>query len=252
MTTGRQATSMPNREMYDLPGKDVYDLDGQKVGTAATLYVPDGSGSETPEWVTVKTGLFGTKESFVPLTGARTDAAGLHVRARKDTIKAAPRADKDAGLSEREVPDLYRHYGLAPGAAGRAGGGAADTGAQHSVTRSEERLRAGTETVESGRVRLRKYVVTEEQQVTVPVRHEEVQVVREPAVPEQARGTAGPARIEDDEREVVLHEERPVLDKETVPVEKVGLRTRTVEEQRKVSGTVRKERVEVDDPDQRR
>jgi uncharacterized protein (TIGR02271 family) len=108
------------------------------------------------------------------------------------------------------------------------------------MTRSEERLNVGTEQVEAGRVRLRKHVVTEEQQITVPVTHEEVRVERMPA-----DGRAG--KIGDDEREVVLHEEKPVVRKETVPVEQVRLRTEQVTEQRKVRDKVRKEQIEVDD-----
>jgi PRC-barrel domain protein len=77
------------QELERALGRDVYDVNGQKVGTAASLYASDLSGE--PEWVTVKTGLFGTKESFVPLTGAHTEQDGLHVGARKDAIKDAPR-----------------------------------------------------------------------------------------------------------------------------------------------------------------
>jgi hypothetical protein len=94
-------------------GKNVYDLEGQKVGTAASLYLSDASGA--PEWATVKTGLFGSKELFVPLAGARTDEDGLHLRARKDLIKDAPHFEDDGHLSEQEVMDLHRHYGLDSG-----------------------------------------------------------------------------------------------------------------------------------------
>jgi uncharacterized protein (TIGR02271 family) len=114
--------------------------------------------------------------------------------------------------------------------------------------RSEERLRVGTESVETGRVRLRKYVVTSRQQVTVPVRREEVRVTREPVKP----GEAGKdTKIGDEEREVILHEERPVVAKETVPVERVSLDTETVREDREVSDTVRREEVEIDDGSKR-
>jgi stress response protein YsnF len=87
------------------------------------------------------------------------------------------------------------------------------------MTRSEEQLRVGTETVEAGRAWLRKYVVTENVSTTVPVSHEEVRVV-------------------------TLRAERPVVAKEALPVERVRLTTETVTEDAAVNETVRKEQVE--------
>ncbi|MFI5712885.1 YsnF/AvaK domain-containing protein [Kribbella sp. NPDC051620] len=251
------------QELERAMGQDVYDVEGHKVGTASHLYASDVSGA--PEWVTVKTGLFGSKESFVPLTGARAERDGLHVGAHKDVIKDAPRIDDNGHLSEAEAAELYRHYNLPVGtpgmgqpgmgrpgmdgqpakhAQGKKGKDAAQGMAgQESMVRSEEQLRAGTETVETGRVRLQKHVVTEEQQVTVPVSHEEVRVVREPV----AGTDPGTGKIQEDEREVVLHEERPVVAKETVAVERVGLETETIRDEATVKDTVRKERIDVDD-----
>jgi uncharacterized protein (TIGR02271 family) len=257
------------QELEQAIGKDVYDVEGNKVGTVANLYASDLSGM--PEWVTVRTGLFGTKESFVPLTGAHTEQDGLHVGAPKDLIKGAPRIDDQGHLSEAEAAELYRHYNLpaampgrdqaarngrnAPNPDGRMAGQEAAMGkgmrgeagqepaGQESMVRSEERLRAGTETVETGRVRLHKHVVTEEQQVTVPVSHEEVHVTREPI----AEGTDRGGKIGEEDREIVLHEERPVVGKETVAVERVGLETETVREEQQLSDTVRKEQIDVED-----
>ncbi|ADB29991.1 hypothetical protein Kfla_0886 [Kribbella flavida DSM 17836] len=252
------------QELERTIGQDVYDVDGQKVGTAANLYASDLSGE--PEWVTVRTGLFGNKETFVPLAGAHAEQDGLHVGAHKDAIKDAPRIDDQGHLSEAEAAELYRHYnlqstsrntrstdglGMATGdgvpADQQQNAGMKHARADHGreeVVRSEERLRAGTETVETGRVRLHKHVVTEEQQVTVPVSHEEVRVVREPI----EHGRPG-AEIAPEDREVTLHEERPVVAKETVPVEKVGLDTKTVRDEQQVREQVRKEQVDVVDAD---
>ena len=106
----------------------------------------------------------------------------------------------------------------------------------------------GTEKVEAGRARLRKYVVTDQQTVQVPVSREEVRVERE-AITDANRGDAlSGAEISEEEHEVVLHEERPVVTTEAVPVERVRLGTETVTEQQKVGGEVRKEQIEVDDP----
>ncbi|WBQ04699.1 YsnF/AvaK domain-containing protein [Kribbella sp. CA-293567] len=249
------------QELERTIGQDVYDVEGHKVGTASHLYASDVSGA--PEWVTVRTGLFGNKESFVPLTGARAEQDGLHVGAHKDVIKDAPRIDDNGHLSEAEAAELYRHYNLqagtprqgmagqgtnGQGTAGQKGMAGQETGGQESMVRSEERLRAGTETVETGRVRLQKHVVTEEQQITVPVSHEEVRVVREPV--EGSRAMSG--EIGEEEREVVLHEERPVVAKETVAVERVGLETETVREEQQVTDTVRKEQIEVEDTTKKR
>ncbi len=112
------------------------------------------------------------------------------------------------------------------------------------MTRSEERLQVGTQNVETGRAKLRKYVVTENVTQTVPVSHEEVRVVREP-ITEANRGSAldGPA-ISEEEHEVTLHAEQPVVAKETVPVERVALGTETVTDQQTVSEQVRKEQID--------
>ncbi|OEV03995.1 YsnF/AvaK domain-containing protein, partial [Streptomyces nanshensis] len=127
--------------------------------------------------------------------------------------------------------------------AGAAGGLA--TG-QDAMTRSEEHLRVGTERFETGRARLLKYVVTEEVEQSVPVRHEEVRIEREPITEaNRAEAMSGP-QISEDAYEVVLHDERPVVETEAVPVERIRLVTEEHVDQETVRGTVRKERIEVE------
>ncbi|MGW2281932.1 PRC and DUF2382 domain-containing protein [Streptomyces sp. NPDC001770] len=94
----------------ELDGLTVYDNGGEKVGSVGRVYVDDDTGK--PDWVTVKTGMFGMKESFVPLAGARRVGADLHVAHPKESVKDAPRVDADAHLSVAEEEELYRHYGL--------------------------------------------------------------------------------------------------------------------------------------------
>ncbi|MGW4519938.1 DUF2382 domain-containing protein [Amycolatopsis sp. NPDC004378] len=273
------AKTMQPQELID---SAVVDPAGNKLGKVGNVYLADAT--HQPEWITVKTGLFGTKESFVPLSGAHTDKDGVHVRVDKDAVSDAPRIDADGHLSPEESARLYQHYGLpmprtspdgrmgdrtqgrdpamggtGKGQAGRQAG-MADTGQamadrgqagakgkserdDQAMTRSEERLNVGTEQVETGHVRLRKYVVTEEQQVTVPVSHEEVRIEREPI----KDGGRGKAEIGEAEQDVVLHAEKPVVSKETVPVERARLRTETVTDEETVSGKVRKEQFEVTD-----
>jgi hypothetical protein len=88
---------------------DVVSKDGEKIGPIGDFYLDDDT--DDPTWVTVKTGLFGTKESFVPLEGARIAEVNLVVAYTKDHIKDAPRVDADERLEPGEEDRLYRHYG---------------------------------------------------------------------------------------------------------------------------------------------
>ncbi|RZQ63315.1 DUF2382 domain-containing protein [Amycolatopsis suaedae] len=254
----------------DLVESPVVDNHGSKIGKVGTVYLSDDT--RQPEWVTVKTGLFGQKESFVPLRGADLDDEGLHVRVDKEKVADSPHFDADGHLSQQECMRLYEYYGIpvqgggrrpmdTTGRADQAQAGMAGTAGRHERTdhaaamddqqemvRSEERLKVGTEETESGRVRLRKYVVTEEQQVTVPVSHEEVRIEREP-IRDGDRSTA--ATIGEEEHDVVLHAEKPVVDKETVAVERVRMGTERVTEEQTVSGEIRKEQIDVDDDTKR-
>ena len=244
-------------DVTTLSGATVRTEGGDKVGRVAQVYLDDDSGQ--PEWVTVRTGLFGTKESFVPLAAARFDGAELVVDATKDQVSGAPRVDEDGHLSEQQEAEIYRYYGISAGTRSR-GTRQTDTGSRDrgrdtsgrttdtAMTRSEERLRAGTERVEAGRARLRKYVVTDTEHVQVPVSREEVRVEREP-ITDANRDAAysGPA-ISEEEHEVTLRAERPVVKTEAVPVERVRLGKEKVTDTETVSGEVRKEKVEVDEP----
>ncbi|TRV78020.1 DUF2382 domain-containing protein [Streptomyces sp. 130] len=106
----------------ELDGLTVYDTEGEKIGNVGRVYVDDNTGR--PDWITVKTGLFGMKESFVPLAGARRVGSDLHISHGKDQVKDAPRVDADAHLSVSEEEELYRHYGLTRNTRGNLGGGA--------------------------------------------------------------------------------------------------------------------------------
>ena len=79
-------------------GKHAVDSDGDKIGTIEQVYLNDASGQ--PEWVTVKTGLFGRKESFAPLQGATDRGDDVQLAVSKDVVKGAPNVDSD-GHTER-------------------------------------------------------------------------------------------------------------------------------------------------------
>jgi len=273
-------------------GGNVLGNGGDKIGGIGQIYLDDATGQ--PSWVTAKTGLFGTKESFVPLEGAEVRGNDVVVGYAKDKIKDAPNVDPDGSLSPEEENRLYEYYGVGGGTSGytetgtdaNIGAGWVENGSDSdysntvtettgtattgttgveggnthgtvghdtsgpttddAMTRSEEQLHVGTRERETGRARLRKYVVTENVTETVPVSHEEVTLEREP-ITEANRGDAydGPA-ISEEEHEVVLHGEEAVVDKEAVPVERVRLGKETVTEQQTVSEQVRKEKIELE------
>jgi uncharacterized protein (TIGR02271 family) len=258
-------------------GQKAFDNDGDKIGTIVDIYLDRQSGE--PEWATIKTGLFGSNVSFVPIAEASTTEDGVRVPFTKDQVKDAPNFDADGALSPEEERELYQHYGhgdydwsgedrtqgLGLGDDDdREGRFGRDTGREtvgrdtsgpttdDAMTRSEEELSVGTEQREAGRARLRKYVVTEQVEKTVPVQREEVRVEREPITDSNVdQALDGPA-ISEEEHEVVLHEEQPVVQKRAVPKERVRLDKDTVSEERTVSDEVRKERIEPDVPGDKR
>jgi uncharacterized protein (TIGR02271 family) len=298
-------------------GHPVHDAQGKKIGEAQHMYLDDATGA--PEWVTVKTGFFGSNETFVPTRAAKLVQDHLEVPYDKEKIKGAPNVDVDSGghLSLEEEGHLYRYYGIetrgtkagtdeqradsggtsgqdgaevagvagAAGVAGRgtraekspprtdkaaagmagseagAGTGAADfaagpTGAperlsadaggksEEMMTRSEEEMRVHVERQATGQARLHKYVEIEEVEQTVPVRHEEVRLEREPITGADAR-RAG-SEINEAEQTVVLHEEKPVVDTEVVAKERVRMYVDEHTEQQTVHGRVRKEHIETE------
>jgi uncharacterized protein (TIGR02271 family) len=258
-----------DQDITTIIGSNAVDNDGDKLGKVGQVYLDDQTGR--PEWATISTGLFGTSETFVPLTDASVADGTLRVPYEKAKVKDAPRVDTEQGhLSPDEEAELYRYYGIGTGTAGyrdtttdtgtatltdadadanRHGTVGHDTSGpttDSAMTRSEEQLRVGTEQVEAGKARLRKFVVTENVTTTVPVSREEVRIEREP-ITDANRGDAldGPA-ISEEEHEVVLHAERPVVAKEAVPVERVRLDTETVTEQETVTDSVRKEQIDTD------
>jgi len=123
-------------------------------------------------------------------------------------------------------------------------GTAPHTTQDRSMVRSEERLLVATEAVPVARVRLRKYLVTEEQTFTVPVTREEVELdYAEIPLPAQVPDGAG---LVEDIVEVVRYEERVVVTKQVVAVERVRLVRRVITAEQVVSGQVRREVVDLD------
>jgi uncharacterized protein (TIGR02271 family) len=235
--------------------RTMVDRDGSRIGPIDAIYLDDQSGQ--PEWALVNTGLFGTKASFVPLAQATQTGSDVGVPYDKQLVKDAPRVDPDGHLSEAEERQLWRHYGLDYDRTTRRPATSRDTVGRDSsgpttdeaMTRSEEELRVGTTQRERGRVRLRKYVTTEQVQQTVPVQREQARVEREPiSHANRDAATSGP-ELAEAEHEVILREEEPVVQKRVVPKERVRLDKETVTDQEQVAEQVRKEQIDVQDED---
>jgi len=252
-------------------GTTAYGSDGEKIGKVGQVYLDNKTGA--PEFLTVNTGIFGTSESFVPAEGASFDGDRVTLAFTKSVVKDAPKVDPDgAHLDQAEEGRLYDYYNMgartggtadttetadtmaAAGTTGASGDlSTAPTGHDTSgpttddaMTRSEEHLVAGTATQEAGRARLRKYVTTDTESVTVPVRKERAVIESEPVTASNVDQSQGGPAISEEEHEVVLTEERAVADTVAEPVERVRLGTETVVEEETVSGEVRKENIEVD------
>ena len=251
--------------ILQLRGQTLHDADGDKIGKVDEIYL-DAEANE-PEWALVHTGMFGTKSTFVPVRDATEADGAIAVPFDKATVKDAPKIDPNGQLSQREESELYRYYGMeysdarsdtglpeggastAPAGRERVGDDVSGRETDDAMTRSEEELRVGTAERETGRARLRKHVVTEQVEQTVPVRREEIRVEREPITDANAADAMDGPAISEEEHEVVLHEEEVVVDKRAVPRERVRLDKDTVTEQREVSEGVRKEQVELIDAD---
>jgi uncharacterized protein (TIGR02271 family) len=257
---------MPEKtEVLEWRGLTAVDSEGSKLGKIEEIYLD--AETDRPEWALVQTGMFGGKSSFMPLRDVRGDGDNVVAPYSKDQVKGAPQMEPDGELSQQDEAALYSHYGVEYGesrsdtglpengaSTGRSGRGVVgdDVSGRETddaMTRSEEELHVGTTQRESGRARLRKYVVTENVTKTVPVKREEIRVEREAITDANRDAATSGADLSEEEHEVVLHEEEVVVDKRAVPKERVRLDKDTVTEQREVSEQVRSEQVELIDAD---
>jgi uncharacterized protein (TIGR02271 family) len=244
-------------EIKSWRGQDVVGPDGDKIGSLDEIYLDRSSGE--PEWAAIKTGLFGSKVHFAPLGAASLTDGAVRVDFTKDKIKDAPNVDADGELSPDEEARLYEYYGrsdygdwdgttdrTAEFDTGTVGHDTSGPTTDDAMTRSEEELKVGTRREETGRARLRKYVVTEQVQTTVPVQREEVRIEREPITDGNVdQALDGPA-ISEEEHEVTLHAETPVVEKNVVPKERVRLEKDTITDEETISEEVRQERIDAD------
>jgi uncharacterized protein (TIGR02271 family) len=250
----------------ELLGARVTGADGKVVGTVEQVFRDDVDG--TPAWARVRSGKTGR---FVPLGSSQVTTDGLSVPFDTQKIMGGPNIDAGQHMSAAQAEELSRYYGLtvpvqqtrgetaqgqmAQGqmAQGQMAQGQMAQGqmAQGQLSdaewllRQEERLQVSKEMLETGRVKLHKYVDVEPIEQAIHVFHEEYDVERIPITADERIS----GNIQEGEQEIILHEERAVLRKEIVPVERVRLRAKRVEEDTTVRDELRRERIEIE-PDQ--
>lgn len=239
-------------------GKTLVDSEGKKVGEVGDIYTDESTGE--PTWATVHTGFFGTKYSFFPLSKVEVREDELVINTTADMVKNAPHMEADGKLEKSEERALYEYYDQEWGdddddiideqdddaPVGAVGHDTSGPTTDNAMTRSEEELQVGTQQQEKERVRLKKYIVTDHVQTTVPVEREEVRIERE-AITDDNRDAAmdGP-ELSEEEHEVILTEEVPVVDKKVVPKERVRLDKEKVQDTERVESDVRKEAIDIE------
>jgi uncharacterized protein (TIGR02271 family) len=233
-------------ELMAYQGKTVYDQTGEKIGKFESIYADRQSG--TPEWIGVGAGGFlGSKRVLVPLEGASPREDGIAVAYSKEQVKDAP-AVKDEEVSEQYEAEIYEHYGLRraglkqpsqtydPNMARQARGEQGE-----SLTRSEEEMRVGTRDVEAGQVRLRKWVESQPVTEQVKLKQERAYVERQPM-----NEAATDADLGEEEIDVTLRKQEPVVEKRTVAKERVSVGKEVDETTETVQDELARERIEVE------
>ncbi len=236
---------------YDWRGRTILDARGEKIGTIDQVYL--SLETDEPEWARVHRGLFGRQSTFVPVGSARPTGEDVQVQVSNTQVKGAPEVNGDAALSPEDEAGLLRHYGIenraAPLSAVRPPEPSPDAPpGDGAMTRSEEELHIRTVARPRARVRLRKYVVTEMVTRTVPVRHEEVRLEREPITDAEAHSASPAPTSADETYEVVLHKEELVIAKRVVATERVRMGKEMIVEERTVTDELRRERIDAESP----
>jgi uncharacterized protein (TIGR02271 family) len=257
-----------------LLGARVTGSDGKVIGTVEQVFRDDADG--TPAWARIRSGKSGR---FVPVSTGEMTPEGLRVPFDSRKVMAGPNIDAGQHMSAAQAEEIRKYYGIAVPAQGTPSREAPSREApsrpaqsyqvpsrqtpsyqtpprpanygqrgrateQDWLVRQEERLQVDKETVETGRVRLHKYVDVEPVQETVRTFHDEYDIERITVTAQDRGGDIG-----EEEQEIILYEERPVPRKEIVPVERIRLRTKRIEEDSVVRDELRRERIEVE-PDQ--
>jgi uncharacterized protein (TIGR02271 family) len=238
--------TMSRVRLDEMRGAPVYDEAGEKIGHVDEIYYDRHT--RVPEWVGIGTGFFGTKRVLVPVRGAQVREDGIMVAYSKEQVKDSPDVDEDE-ISQQSEAELASYYGIGYSSErsqtalteGRRRSRTRRGGDEESVTRAEEELEVGKRPVDTGRARLRKWVETEPVALDVELKHEVARVTRE-----RIDEPVGEHDFGEDEVEMPLQGEKPVVQKQAVAKERVGLQKDVETEKQTVRDEVRKERVEVE------
>ena len=238
--------TMSRVRLDEMRGAPVYDSDGEKIGNVEEIFYDQQT--RAPEWIGIGTGFFSTKRVLVPVQGAQLSDDGLMVAYTKDKVKDSPDIDEDE-ISQQGEADLAAYYGVGyskrRSQTGLTEGGrqaqARPDDADQSVTRAEEEVEVGKRQVDAGSARLRKWVETEPVSLDVELKQEVARVTRE-----RVDQPVGEHEFGEDEVEMPLHAEKPVVQKQTVAKERIGLQKDVETETQTVEDEVRKEHVEVE------
>lgn len=242
-------------------GAEVRSVDQHRVGEVEQVFIDDESGA--PKWVSVHAGVFGAVKSMVPVQNAQLDDGVLRVPFTKQVIADAPRVTDQGHLSPEEEEALRRHYRstVLEGRPETTGGTHSETsdgdvspaGSGTTMILSEEQLHVAKQTVETGRLRLRKRIVTETRTVEVTVSREELVVDDDNVFADTSTDTSvmggDGAALSEDEFEIVLHEESVLVEKRVVPFERVRVRKHIVHDTTTVSEQLQKEKIDTDRDD---
>lgn len=237
-------------------GWGAYGRDGDKIGEIEEI---------GPNYVLVTKGLIFVTDLYIPtdaIESVDADEGRIHLNVDKSAVEdqgwSEPPMQSDGSVERVGLSGTDEAMGGASatntyaGTTGTSTASSSDYGAGTTgdsdrirVPVHEEELRAERTATEAGEVRVGKHIVEEERQLDVPVTREEVQVRRvstdRPATGSQDAFTDG------DTIRVPVSAERVEVTKEPRVVEEIEISKRPVTETERVSETVRREEVDVDE-----
>ncbi len=229
-------------------GDEVYGSDGEKVGTISEVQ---------RDYIVVEKGFFFPTDYYIPINAIASASAGqVMLNVTKDMAlqsdwQTMPEIVSTGTTTTSTVTDdvLLTDQDLTrdvTATTGRAAAGyevAADD--EIAIPLMEEELTATVREQETGAARIQKRVISEDRTIDVPVTEEQIRVERR--VVDRAATAADPTAFEEMVIEVPLTTETVELQKQARVTGEVVVSKEAVEHTERVSGTVRREEVTVEE-----